>query len=707
MFSFFYFCLVYSVVFCFVFVKSQKPCDGVIGQQFRPDPNDCRVYYLCGTGKDWNLQCGPNLVWNQKLGTCVPLGSGNDTCSQNIQSLPPLTPGPPTASLNLRSPSERRYSPFGESTWRPNCPPGSKQRFAHPTKCAQYYDCGADPRENWWGKNLRECSYPTVFDEVTGNCGYYTEVNCGRRELPLDPCDYLDHACRNSHCVPCFIKYASCTGKRNGVNVWKGREKTPFFVFCKDQRVVFHGQCVPSEPGKRHIFDPQYNTCRRPHARSPPNIHVTHNEAIHATPEGPIGPQLSPGPGPHRMTPFGHADIPPNMHTNMSVGNVKVVITTPAPQQKQPPQPNPNQSPPQGFGQTNNNVPTAQGQQQNQPMQQKPQNQGQQTPSFSMPQNNQRQPQVSRQNNQNQGFQQSQTGQNPGFQFNNNKQPQVQNNNFQSNMNQNNNQNNNNNNNGMWQPKTTRQPQPFTNWPGSFGQPSKPNNPQQSSFSGNGAEAAWLQFNAGKPTNGNSQSVNMQQKQTSTFMIDNNSPGMMTKNTEQHMTIMQPNSQGPAQQNSQAGQQQPFQQQNAPAGIQQQQNQVQSGGYQKSFQQQQQTQANNNQAGNQAPNQNFQPQQQQNNIGSNQYQQQPSNQGGFQQKITVDIKSSNNCSKIPKEDYNNKVVSSSHKNTDKAFGKQVQGVHNRNISTSNRIPNNNNNQTTTKLVLTYKIHSNK
>ena len=68
---------------CFDVVFSQKPCDGVLGQQFRPDPSDCRVYYLCGQGKDWRLQCGPNTVWSQETGACVPVGSPEDTCTQS------------------------------------------------------------------------------------------------------------------------------------------------------------------------------------------------------------------------------------------------------------------------------------------------------------------------------------------------------------------------------------------------------------------------------------------------------------------------------------------------------------------------------------------------------------------------------------------------------------------------------------------------
>ncbi|XP_022296905.2 uncharacterized protein LOC111106495 [Crassostrea virginica] len=247
---------------CFDVVFSQKPCDGVLGQQFRPDPSDCRVYYLCGQGKDWRLQCGPNTVWSQETGACVPVGSPEDTCTQSNKD--PLPPTAPKGDPGARSPGTRHYSPFSESTWRPKCVHGSTKRFPHPTRCAQYYDCGSDPKEDWWGKHLRECPYPTVYDEKVGSCEYYTTVNCGARKMPLDPCDYLAHSCRNAHCSPCHIRYATCAGLPDGINVWRGREKTPFYVVCQAQRVAFHGRCINPEPGKRQIYDGDYHTCGRP-----------------------------------------------------------------------------------------------------------------------------------------------------------------------------------------------------------------------------------------------------------------------------------------------------------------------------------------------------------------------------------------------------------------------------------------------------------
>lgn len=76
--------------------------------------------------------------------------------------------------------------------------------------------------------------------------------------------DYLAHSCRNAHCSPCHIRYATCSGLPDGINVWRGREKTPFYVVCQAERVAFHGRCINPEPGKRQIYDGEYHTCGRP-----------------------------------------------------------------------------------------------------------------------------------------------------------------------------------------------------------------------------------------------------------------------------------------------------------------------------------------------------------------------------------------------------------------------------------------------------------
>ena len=58
---------------------------------------------------------------------------------------------------------------------------------AHPSNCAQYYDCSA---LNFGGDYLKECPYPDLFDVGTLACRKVTEVKCGARHEPKSPCKY-------------------------------------------------------------------------------------------------------------------------------------------------------------------------------------------------------------------------------------------------------------------------------------------------------------------------------------------------------------------------------------------------------------------------------------------------------------------------------------------------------------------------------------
>ena len=68
------------------------------------------------------------------------------------------------------------------------CPFKAYQRHAHPTRCAQYYDCSETSDLDWWGSNLRECPPNEVFDNNTKQCSPASSTDCGGRELPKDSC---------------------------------------------------------------------------------------------------------------------------------------------------------------------------------------------------------------------------------------------------------------------------------------------------------------------------------------------------------------------------------------------------------------------------------------------------------------------------------------------------------------------------------------
>lgn len=95
---------------------------------------------------------------------------------------------------NLHSPSNTWHSsPVTTTTvqpemQRPYCRPGSREKFAHPTECAQFYDCAAPSSGDVWGRHLRECRHPLVFDDFSKECVHYKRNVCGNRRIPLDPC---------------------------------------------------------------------------------------------------------------------------------------------------------------------------------------------------------------------------------------------------------------------------------------------------------------------------------------------------------------------------------------------------------------------------------------------------------------------------------------------------------------------------------------
>lgn len=54
------------------------------------------------------------------------------------------------------------------------------------TNCAQFYECGR--YNNKTGTYLHECAYPLLYDIDSKTCQYFTNVNCGERNVPQAPC---------------------------------------------------------------------------------------------------------------------------------------------------------------------------------------------------------------------------------------------------------------------------------------------------------------------------------------------------------------------------------------------------------------------------------------------------------------------------------------------------------------------------------------
>ncbi|KAK3095139.1 hypothetical protein FSP39_010723 [Pinctada imbricata] len=127
----------------------------------------------------------------------------------------------------------------------------------HPENCAQYFDCSKPVGR--YGPYLFECKYPELFSTMTGKCGRYSEVKCGGRFEPQDPCDYMGNQCAaqpGTDCEPCRLRLPSCVGKPNGRNTFPGRELTENFIRCFDNRTVSIELC------RNGYFDPSRGECR-------------------------------------------------------------------------------------------------------------------------------------------------------------------------------------------------------------------------------------------------------------------------------------------------------------------------------------------------------------------------------------------------------------------------------------------------------------
>ncbi|XP_071175832.1 uncharacterized protein [Mytilus edulis] len=124
----------------------------------------------------------------------------------------------------------------------------------HPDNCGQYYNCSNI--YTLLGSYIEECSYPKLFDLSTGQCKYYTEVNCGQKSEPKGPCEYELNKCHTSDCTPCEERFVSCVGKPDGANSLPGVELSAHYVMCKDGRTITQEVCQSN-----YIFSPVSRSC--------------------------------------------------------------------------------------------------------------------------------------------------------------------------------------------------------------------------------------------------------------------------------------------------------------------------------------------------------------------------------------------------------------------------------------------------------------
>ncbi|XP_069100906.1 uncharacterized protein [Argopecten irradians] len=199
-----------------------KECESSTSVQWKEDPTDCSVFYLCYNGLRTKYSCPKNMVTDPNSQSCVPKESKLDKCSVKQVA--------------------------------PNCDGALKE------SCAKYMYCPF-PRELGTPAipEVRECAYPLLYDEDMKRCAHPDFVKCGDRFEPKDPCDYKANQCEGPNCVPCSARHPSCSGRPDGLNVWPGREQTPYFVVCRGERVIYQGLCPQGNKGR--IFDPEASGC--------------------------------------------------------------------------------------------------------------------------------------------------------------------------------------------------------------------------------------------------------------------------------------------------------------------------------------------------------------------------------------------------------------------------------------------------------------
>ena len=83
---------------------------------------------------------------------------------------------------------------------------------------------------------------------------YWQEVLCCRAG------DYKVNQCEgHAGCVPCHVRFPSCRGLQDGLNAWSGRQGSPSYVTCHQQRVVASAMC--KQEGAVAIFDAERREC--------------------------------------------------------------------------------------------------------------------------------------------------------------------------------------------------------------------------------------------------------------------------------------------------------------------------------------------------------------------------------------------------------------------------------------------------------------
>lgn len=110
--------------------------------------------------------------------------------------------------------------------------------------CHLYYDC-SNPT------NSKICQYPKLFSTMTNSCQDFRNVKCGSRIEFKSYCQYHSTPGSGDWAPPCEFYNPNCEGFPDGANPHTGKtgDGSPFYMLCKDGRLVKTGICPNSSNG--------------------------------------------------------------------------------------------------------------------------------------------------------------------------------------------------------------------------------------------------------------------------------------------------------------------------------------------------------------------------------------------------------------------------------------------------------------------------
>ncbi|XP_067669493.1 serine-rich adhesin for platelets-like [Haliotis asinina] len=134
------------------------------------------------------------------------------------------------------------------------CTQNPTAKFTVATNCAKYYDCSKQTHHMQLDMYQSECPYRQLYDDITGSCKPYDEVDCGPRWVPKSPCEYKVRRCLTSGdgCIPCD---ADCKHLVDGFHDYTATvELLGDYLECRDGRTISVRQCPAG-------FTFSYNDC--------------------------------------------------------------------------------------------------------------------------------------------------------------------------------------------------------------------------------------------------------------------------------------------------------------------------------------------------------------------------------------------------------------------------------------------------------------